>query len=129
MEAPENEISKAILNACIKVHRTLGPGLFESVYEGCLAYELEELGYEVRKQVVIPIQYGDLKFEGGFKLDLLVNELVIIELKSVSEIQPIHRTQLVTYLKLAEKRLGILVNFNRIKLVNGFHRIANGMPL
>ena len=128
MEAPENDVSKAILNASIKVHKTLGAGLFESVYEGCLAHELEQLGYKVLRQVPVAVKYGDLKFEGGFKIDLLVNDCVIVELKSVSAIQPIHHTQLTTYLKLSGNRLGLLINFNRVKLVDGFHRIANGMP-
>ena len=107
----ENDIASDVLTASIKVHRALGPGLYESVYEQCLAFELEELGYKVQRQVQLPVIYRGLKFEQGFVIDMLIDDLVIIELKSALKILPIHFTQLNTYLKLSDKRLGLLINF------------------
>jgi len=124
----ENEIASHTLTAAIKVHRALGPGLYESVYERCLAFELEELGLSVKCQVQLPVTYRGLKFERGFVIDMLVEDLVIIELKSVGELLPIHYTQVNTYLKLADKRLGLLINFHKQKLADGFKRVAHRMP-
>ena len=123
----ENELSNLIIGCAIEVHRTLGPGLLESVYENCLLYELEEKGIFVERQVELPIEYKDKNLEVGYKIDLLVENKVIIELKSVKEIQPIHVAQLMTYLKLSDKKLGLLINFNEVKLVDGLKRIANNM--
>jgi len=123
----ENELSNLIIGCAIEVHRTLGPGLLESVYENCLLYELEEKGIYVERQVELPIEYKDKNLEVGYKIDLLVENKVIIELKSVKEIQPIHVAQLMTYLKLSDKKLGLLINFNEVKLVDGLKRIANNM--
>lgn len=123
----ENELSKFIIGCAIEVHRNLGPGLLESVYENCLLYELEENGIFVEKQVELPIEYKDKNLEVGYKIDLLVENKVIIELKSVREIQPIHVAQLMTYLKLSDKKLGLLINFNEVKLVDGLKRIVNNI--
>lgn len=123
----ENELSNLIIGCAIEVHRTLGPGLLESVYENCLLYELEEKGIFVERQVELPIEYKDKNLEVGYKIDLLVENKVIIELKSVKEIQPIHVAQLMTYLKLSDKKLGLLINFNEVKLVDGLKRIVNNI--
>jgi iron complex transport system substrate-binding protein len=120
-----NDISGAIIDAAIEVHRELGPGLLESVYEESLAYELFLRGFQVKRQVVIPIQYKSRRFEMGFRADLIVNDLVVVELKSVEELAPVHSKQLMTYLKLMDKRLGLLINFNEALLKDGIKRIAN----
>lgn len=123
----ENELSNLIIGCAIEVHRTLGPGLLESVYENCLLDELEEKGIFVERQVELPIEYKDKNLEVGYKIDLLVENKVIIELKSVKEIQPIHVAQLMTYLKLSDNKLGLLINFNEVKLVDGLKRIVNNI--
>ncbi|MEN9441636.1 MAG: hypothetical protein RLZ33_1713 [Bacteroidota bacterium] len=123
----ENELSNLIIGCAIEVHRTLGPGLLESVYENCLLYELEEKGIYAERQVELPIEYKHINLEVGYKIDLLVENKVIIELKSVKEIQPIHVAQLMTYLKLSDKKLGLLINFNEVKLVDGLKRIVNNI--
>jgi len=113
----ENEISGDIVDAAYKVHTRLGPGLLESVYEEVLAYELTVRGHKVQRQVPIAIRYETLTFEVGFRADLRVDELVIVELKSIEQVAPVHKKQLLTYLRLADMSLGLLVNFgaNRIK--------------
>jgi GxxExxY protein len=123
----ENEITERIIGASIEVHRALGPGLLESTYEACLYYELEQKGLWVDKQVALPISYKEVELEIGYRLDLLVEHKVIVELKSVSELLPIHTAQLLTYLKLSEHRLGLLINFNVAKLTEGVRRIANNL--
>lgn len=123
----ENEISYVILGAALKVHKTLGPGLLESVYEAALAYELTKEGYSVRTQVGIPVIYDGQDLDIGFRLDLLVNETVIIEIKSVETVAPVHYKQLLTYLRLSNKKLGLLINFNSVLLKDSVKRIANGL--
>jgi GxxExxY protein len=123
----ENDISYDIRGAAFKIHNELGPGLLESVYETALAYELEVLGYTVRRQVGIPMAYKEIQFDIGFRLDLLVNELVIIEVKSVEAILDVHHKQLLTYLKLSGKKLGLLINFNASSLGNSITRIVNNL--
>ena len=123
----ENKISYDVRGACFKVHNELGPGLLESVYEAALAYELELLGYEVKRQVGIPMKYGDISFEVGFRLDLLINDLVIIEIKSVESLADVHHKQLLTYLKLANKKLGLLINFNSASLKDTIVRVVNNL--
>ena len=123
----ENKISYDIRGAAFKVHNELGPGLLESVYEAALAYELELLGYEVKKQVGIPMKYGNISFEVGFRLDLLINELVIIEIKSVESLADVHHKQLLTYLRLTKKKLGLLINFNSTSLKDSIIRIVNNL--
>ena len=123
----ENDITYLIRGAAFKVHNTLGPGLLESVYEKALSYELKLLGLTVRNQVGIPMNYLDIQFDCGFRLDILVNELVIIEVKSIDVLLDIHHKQLLTYLKLFNKRLGLLINFNAVSLDKfSLIRIING---
>jgi GxxExxY protein len=122
-----NEISGQIVDAAIKVHSVLGPGLLESVYEVALACELRKRGFQVDRQRPVPIVYEEIQFDEGFRLDLLVNDQVIVEIKSVEEIKPVHKKQLLTYLRLQDKRLGLLLNFNVNLLKDGITRIANGL--
>lgn len=121
--AREDDIARQIVDAAMKVHRTLGPGLLESVYEQCLAYELEQRGLKVTRQLPIPITYGPLRFDTGFRLDLLVEDLVIVELKAVEQMIPLYEAQLLTHLKLTNKRLGLLINFNVPLLKHGIKRL------
>lgn len=122
---PLNAISGSILDAAIRVHRSLGPGLLESVYEAVLAYELRERGHHVQTQVPIPVVWNDVRLEAGFRADLIVDHHVIVEIKSVESLAPVHAKQVITYLRLAEKRLGLLINFNVDLLRDGVHRIVN----
>ena len=122
-----NAISGEIVDAAIKVHRELGPGLLESTYEACLVYELRKRGLDVRSQVELPVTYEEVELEVGYRIDLLVNDKVIVELKAVSSLEPIHEAQLLSYLKLSGKKLGLLLNFNVKMMKNGIKRIANGL--
>lgn len=124
----ENQLSKVIVDASLHVHKRTGPGLLESVYEAILAHELRKRGLHVERQVKIPIQYDELIFEEGFRADLLVEGKVIVELKSVEQVIPLHSKQLLTQLRLSNRRLGLLINFGAGLLKDGLHRIANGMP-
>ena len=121
----ENEISKIIVDACYKIHTSLGPGLLESVYEEILAYELQKSGLKIQRQQGIPVFYDSKKLDLGFRADLIVENKVIIEIKSVEAIAPVHQKQLLTYLKIADKKLGLLVNFNEALIKNGIQRIVN----
>lgn len=123
----ENDISFDIRGAAFKIHSVLGPGLFESVYEIALAYELEEMGYTVRRQVGIPMKYKDISFDVGFRLDLLVSEKVIVEIKSIANLLDVHHKQLLTYLRLSDKKLGLLINFNSVHLKDNITRIVNNL--
>ncbi len=121
----ENEISKIIVDACYEIHSTLGPGLLESVYEEVLTYELELRGLHCDRQVAIPVVYKKIKMEIGFRADLIVSKKVILELKSVESIAPLHKKQLLTYLKLTGLKLGLLINFNSPLIKDGITRIVN----
>lgn len=121
----ENEISYKIRGAIFKVYNTLGPGLFESVYESALYYELNKLDLKVARQVEITIPYEEIVLDIAFRIDLLVEDKVIIELKSVEDLAPIHYKQITTYLKLTDKKLGILVNFNTTTILDDIKRIVN----
>ena len=123
----ENDIAKTIVDAAYKVHRALGPGLLESVYEAVLAHEIETAGLAVERQKFIPIQYNDLAFEEGFRADLVVSDAVIVELKSVETVSPVHKKQLLTYLRLSDKRLGLLINFGANLIKDGIFRVVNGL--
>ncbi|TPG39262.1 GxxExxY protein [Flavobacterium pectinovorum] len=123
----ENEISYLVRGAIFKVYNNLGPGLFESVYESALFYELTKADLQVQKQVEVTIPYGEITLEPAFRIDLLVEDKVIIELKSVEDLSPIHYKQLDTYLRLTNKKLGLLVNFNTLNILNDIKRIANKM--
>ena len=124
----ENDISKIIVDAALHVHKRLGPGLLESVYEIILAHELRKRGVKVERQVPIPIRYDDLVFEEAFRADLVVEDKVIVELKSVEQLAAVHSKQVLTQIRLSDKRLGLLINFGEVLLKNGLHRIANRMP-
>ncbi len=120
-----NEITKTIIGAAIEVHRTLGPGLLESTYEACLFYELDQMGLYVERQVELPVRYKKVSLNVGYKIDLLVENQVIIELKSVKELLPVHTAQIITYLKISNTSKGLLMNFNVAKLIDGVKRISN----
>jgi GxxExxY protein len=120
-----NQITQAIIGAAIEVHKGLGPGLLESAYEECLAYELGSLGLRFEAQKPLPLIYKDVKLECGFRLDLLVEEKVIVEIKAVDQILPIHYAQVHSYLKLSGCKVGLLINFNGKHLKHGIHRIVN----
>ncbi|QRM90630.1 GxxExxY protein [Lacinutrix sp. WUR7] len=126
-EKTENELSYIIRGAIFKVYNELGPGLLESVYETILMYELEKQGLSVKRQVALPIFYDDIELEIGYRLDLLVNNKVIIEIKSVETLAKVHHKQVLTYLKLSEIKLGILVNFNVEDITKGIFRKVNGL--
>jgi GxxExxY protein len=120
-----NQITEKIIGAAIEIHKTLGPGLLESAYEECLCYELSRARISFRRQVDLPVSYKEVKLDCGYRIDLLVEEEVIIELKTVERLLPIHEAQLLTYPKMLDKRLGLLVNFNVPVLRDGIKRIAN----
>ncbi|MFH1627415.1 MAG: GxxExxY protein [Pseudomonadota bacterium] len=121
-----NFISSKIIQAAIAVHKALGPGLLESVYQKCMVIELERMGIRVEPEVEIPIFYRDQKITDlGFRIDLLVESVIIVELKSVETVKPVHKKQLLTYLHLADKELGLLINFNEVLLKDGISRIIN----
>ena len=120
-----NQITEKIIGAAIEIHKTLGPGLLESAYEECLCYELSRARISFRRQVDLPVSYKEVKLDCGYRIDLLVEEEVIIELNTVEKLLPIHEAQLLTYLKMMDKRLGLLVNFNVPVLRDGIKRIAN----
>jgi GxxExxY protein len=125
----DNEITEAIIGAAIEVHRQLGPGLLEGTYEVCLAYEIgQRSGLDVVRQVNLPVQYKALVLEDSYRIDLLVANRVIVEIKSVETVLPVHKAQLLTYLRLTNLHLGLLINFNVAVLKNGITRIANGDP-
>jgi GxxExxY protein len=123
----ENEISYKVIGTAIELHKTLGPGLLESVYERCLAYDLRELGLDVKQQLPVPLIYKGVVEEEAFRLDLIINDKVIIELKSVRELAPVDFAKTLTYLKLSSKKLGLLINFNSKILKDNIHRIVNGL--
>lgn len=120
-----NEITEIIIGSAIAVHKSLGPGLLESAYEACLAFELADRGLSVERQKALPVVYRDVKLDCGYRLDLLVEERVIIELKAIDRLLPIHSAQLLSYLKLSECKVGLLINFNVKILKNGLRRIIN----
>ena len=123
----ENEISKIIFNCSLKVHKALGPGLLESSYEECLFYELNKSGLNVQKQKALPLIYEEVKLNIGYRIDLLVENKVIIEVKSVETLNDIHLAQVLTYLKLSNCKLGMLINFNVTLIKNGIRRVANNL--
>ena len=123
----ENEISSKIIGACIEVHKQLGPGLLESTYEVCLAHELKLIGLDLQQQIALPVVYKGIKLNAGYRIDMIVENKVIIEIKSVDALAPIHTAQILTYLKLKEIKLGLLINFNSVKLVDGLKRIVNNL--
>jgi len=123
----ENEIAREIVDAAVKIHMHTGPGLFETAYREMLAYELTKCGLKVEREVCIAIVYGDLRVENAFKADLIVESKVIVELKSTEHLGVVHKKQLLTYLRLADKRLGLLINFGAPRIKDGIVRIVNGL--
>ena len=120
-----DDVAREIVDACLKIHRKLGPGLLESVYESVLAYELKNRGLGVSIQVPLPVKYEDITLEVGFRADMIVSDLVIVELKSVENVLPVHKKQLLTYVRLADKKLGLLINFGAELMKDGITRIIN----
>jgi GxxExxY protein len=123
----ENEISKEIVDVCFKIHQNLGPGLYESVYEELISYELEKRNFICERQLDVKLVHENLIFEKAFRTDLLINKLVLIEVKSVEELKSLHYKQVLTYLKLMDLKLGLLVNFNVPLIKLGIHRIVNNL--
>lgn len=123
----ENEIGEIVIGAAIKVHSAVGPGLLESAYETCLAYELDKRGARTRKQVIVPVRYEGLTVDNGYRIDLLVEDRVVIELKAVAAILPVHRGQLLSYLRLGGFKLGYLLNFHVSHMRDGIVRMVNGL--
>jgi len=121
-----NDITSKIISAAMKVHSELGPGLLESVYQECLYIELKDMGLHVQKEVLVPVVYKGREItREGFRIDLLIEDTVVIELKSVEEVKPVHKKQLLTYLRLTHKQVGLLINFNEVMLKKGIFRIVN----
>ena len=123
----ENEISYKVIGAALEIHKNIGPGLLESAYENALAFDLREIGFEVKQQAAMPFIYKDIKQDVGYRIDLIVNDKVIIEIKSVENLAPVHFAQTLTYLKLSGLKLGLLINFNTKILKEGIHRIVNNL--
>ena len=123
----ENEISFKIIGIAIEIHNELGPGLLESAYEYSLSYELRNAGFKVNQQVPMPLIYKDIKMECGYRVDIMVENKIIVEIKSVETLAPVHFSQTLTYLKLSDCKLGLLINFNVVKLKDGIHRIVNNL--
>ncbi|MDR8392378.1 GxxExxY protein [Aliifodinibius sp. S!AR15-10] len=126
-EYSENEISKIVLNASIKVHRNLGSGLLENAYHKCLTYELMKQNLNIETEKALPLIYEDVKLEAGYRLDIFVNKKVVIEIKAVEALNDVHLAQTLTYLKLSDCKLGLLINFNVALLKNGFRRVVNNL--
>jgi GxxExxY protein len=123
-----DQISRRIICAAIEVHRHLGPGLLESAYQSCLSFELRQLALKVEEQKVLPVVYKQVKLDCGYRLDLIVEDEVIVEVKAIEKLLPIHEAQLLSYLRLAKKRLGLLMNFHVPVLKNGLKRLVNDFP-
>jgi GxxExxY protein len=123
-----NENAAQVVDGALKVHREFGPGVYEFVYEVSLAHELKKRRLGVERQVSVPIDYDDIRFDEGFRADVVVENKVILELKAVESVLPVHRRQLLTYLRLTRLRLGLLINFNEELLKNGIHRVVNRLP-
>ena len=123
----ENQIGDVIVRGAMAVHSALGPGLLESVYELCLVHELSKAGLKAERQVALPVRYGGLEIDGGFRVDMLVGDLVIVEIKAVEKLMPVHKSQLLTYLRLSGCKLGYLLNFNVSHMRDGIKRVVNGL--
>lgn len=124
-EMIENQITEKIIGCAIKVHKNLGPGLLESAYQECLYYELKKAGLSVEKEKPLPLVYEDVKLDCGYRLDLLVEDAIIVEIKSVEALNDIHLAQVLTYLKIFNSKIGLLINFNVLQLVKGVKRVIN----
>jgi GxxExxY protein len=122
-----NSITEKVIGCAIEVHRAIGPGLLESAYEECLCYELKEQGLNFKRQVPLPVVYKGVKLDCGYVLDIIVEDLVILEIKAVERVMPIHEAQLLSYLRMLDKRIGLILNFNMPIMKNGIKRIVNGL--
>lgn len=122
-----NEVSGEIVDAAMKVHTALGPGLLESAYEGCMKHEVSKRGLRVESQVTLPVVYDGQRIDLGYRLDLLVEDAVIVELKAVSEVSNLHKAQILSYLRLSKRKLGLLLNFNVERMKDGIHRFVNDL--
>ncbi|WNJ98237.1 GxxExxY protein [Thalassospiraceae bacterium LMO-JJ14] len=133
MDAKKNErenlegIASSVVDAALKVHSALGPGLLEDVYEKCLAMELQKRGYKVERQVAVPVEYEGAFFETGYRLDLLIDESFVVEVKAVEKMMPVYLAQILTYLRLGKMKLGLLLNFNVPKMRDGIRRVVNDL--
>ena len=123
----ENDVGETILGCAIKVHTALGPGLLESTYEVCLAYELQKAGLKLERQVPLPVIYDEVELDAGYRMDLLVADIVVVELKVVEKLLPLHTAQLLSYLKLSKRKLGYLLNFNVVHMRDGIKRVVNNL--
>ena len=123
----ENELSRVVFDCALKVHQNLGPGLLESAYEECLFYELKKTGLNVQKQKALPLVYEEVKLDVGYRIDIIVENKLILEIKSVEALNDIHFAQLLTYLKLTDCKLGLLINFNVVLIKNGIRRVVNNL--
>ncbi|QDU93520.1 GxxExxY protein [Lignipirellula cremea] len=124
----ENDLAKAIVDVAFQIHTKLGPGLLESVYEAVMAHELRKRGLQIETQTPIPVEWDNLKLELGFRADILVERCVVVELKSIEQVAPVHKKQLLTYLRLTDCRLGLLINFNTELIRDGISRVVNHLP-
>lgn len=123
----ENRIAEDIVEAAFQVHRWFGPGLLESAYEACLTHELLQMGFQVERQVPLPLVYRDVRLDAGYKLDLWIERKVVVEVKAVDELHPVHLAQVITYLKLTGNSLGLLINFHSALLKDGIRRVVNNL--
>ncbi len=123
----ENEIGEMLLGCAIRVHSALGPGLLESAYEACLLFELDKAGLKTTRQVPVPLIYNEVELDVGYRIDLLVEETVIVEVKAVEQLLPIHTAQLLSYLRLSDRKLGYLLNFNTVQMRKGIKRVVNNL--
>jgi GxxExxY protein len=122
-----NEISYKVVGICLELHKALGPGLLESVYEQALAYDLREAGFLLNTQVALPVVYKEIRMEAGYRADIIVENKLLLELKSVEALAPVHFSQTLTYIKLGNFKLGLLINFNSAKLKDSIHRVVNNL--
>lgn len=122
-----NKITGQIIDAAMKVHSVLGPGLLEGAYEACMLHELTRRRFNVKNQILLPVEYDGTLIDAGYRLDLLVEDLVVVELKAVEKLAPIHEAQLLTYLKLSKKNVGLLLNFNVVQMKDGIRRMVNNL--
>jgi len=120
-----NQLSEKVIGLCVEIHRNLGPGLLESAYEECLCYELSKAGIQFERQKPVSVKYKEVNLDCGFRIDVLVDQKLIVELKSVEKVLPIHEAQIITYLKISDIRVGLLINFNSVILIKGLKRFVN----
>ena len=120
-----NQVTERVIGCAMRVHSRLGPGLLESAYEACLAHELRQRGVQIIRQLALPVVYDGLKVDAGYRIDLLVEDVVVVEVKSIEAVHPVHRAQVLSYLRLSGRRVGLLLNFNVIRLRDGIERFIN----